>query len=277
MHNLTDVLDMTGLSDPGLVRTHNEDAIMADPALGLVILADGMGGYKAGEVASGMAVSMIATGLREQLALHESHRFDFTRSQSMGQSLIEDEVLKANRAILERANSDSECSGMGTTLVVGLFYDNRLAVAHIGDSRVYRSRAGVMEQLTRDHSLLQEQIDSGLISQEEARYAQNKNLVTRALGIDEVVDVELHDHQVLPGDVYLLCSDGLNDMLEDADIAGVLHQPAASLSVMASQLVHMANEQGGRDNVSVLLVRVKQAYPVQTSMWSRFKAWWHHR
>jgi len=127
--------------------------------------------------------------------------------------------------------------------------------------------------VTKDHSLLQEQIDAGMISVEQAKYSQNKNLVTRALGIDASVDPEIHEHPTLPGDIYLLCSDGLSDMVEDADIGLTLQTLGANLNLAATQLVQMANDNGGRDNVSVILVRVREPYPAARGMWAKLAAW----
>jgi len=158
---------------------------------------------------------------------------------------------------------------MGTTLVVALFHDNRVTLAHIGDSRAYRLRGDELVQITKDHSLLQEQIDSGMISPEQARYSQNKNLVTRALGIDPVVDPEIHEHPTQPGDIWLLCSDGLNDMVGDEDIAVTLGSLAANLELAARQLVQMANDNGGRDNVSVILVKIVRDFGAPKSVMAR--------
>jgi protein phosphatase len=162
---------------------------------------------------------------------------------------------------------------MGTTLVAGVFHDNKVTVAHVGDSRLYRLRGEDFQQITRDHSLLQEQIDSGLITAEQARHSRNRNLVTRAVGIDPEVVVEIHDHAVLSGDLYVFCSDGLNDMVEDEDIAMTVGALAANLGLCAMQLIQMANDNGGRDNVSVILVKVKREYPVARGWWARFLTW----
>jgi len=182
-------------------------------------------------------------------------------------------VDNANRAIFNAANANPQYAGMGTTLVVAVFHDNKVTVGHIGDSRLYRLRGEDFQAITRDHSLLQEQIDSGLITAEQARHSQNKNLVTRAVGIDPEVQAEIHDHAVLPGDVYLLCSDGLNDMVEDDEIAMTLGALSANLELCATQLIQMANDNGGRDNVSVILVKVKGEYPAARGWWARFLAW----
>lgn len=258
---LAEALEMVVLTDPGLVRSHNEDAVFADAGLGLAILADGMGGYNAGEVASGMATTMLATNFAEFISMASDLDSELLRSEGMGRRLL-DEIAATNAAIFHAAETQSRFAGMGTTLVVACFYDNRMSVAHLGDSRLYRLRDGYFEQLTRDHSLLQEQLDSGMITAEEARYSHNRNLVTRALGVDPVVETELHDYEVSVGDIYLICSDGLTDMVEDAEIALTLETLGSNLPLAADQLVQMANENGGRDNVSVVLVKVRGNYTV---------------
>jgi PPM family protein phosphatase len=265
-------LHIVSRTDPGRVRSHNEDCVESRSELGVVVLADGMGGYNAGEVASGMATSLIASGLAETWS--EARRAKLGREECMAlaEQLIREQIARANSAIYEAAQKDPQCAGMGTTLVVCLFYDNFLAVAHIGDSRLYRMRNDVLEQITRDHSLLQEQIDSGLISKEDARQSHNKNLVTKALGIDPTVEPEVHVYEVQPDDVYLLCSDGLDDMIEDEEIQMTLVALRSNLDLSAQQLVQAANDNGGRDNVSVILVKVLKSFAVQRGWLARLKA-----
>jgi len=187
--------------------------------------------------------------------------------------LIRDQVLKANTSIYQAAQSQPQYAGMGTTLVVSLFYDNKMLVAHLGDSRLYLARDGKFKQVTRDHSLLQEQIDSGLITAEQAKKAQHKNLVTKALGIDPTVEPEIHEYPTKPGDIYLLCSDGLCDMVEDDDIGMTLQALGANLKLAAQQLVQMANDNGGKDNVSVILVRVLREYPGTRGVMGKVFGW----
>lgn len=267
------VLQVVTRSDPGMVRSNNEDSVMANPMRGFAVLADGMGGYNAGEVASGMATALLGTELEKAFLQREPSSKDASSGKSWAQLTLETEMARVNGAIYQAAQSQPQYAGMGTTLVVGVFHDNKVTVAHIGDSRLYRLRGDDFQQITRDHSLLQEQIDSGLITVEQARHSQNKNLVTRAVGIDPEVAAEIHDHEVLPGDVYLFCSDGLNDMVEDDEIAMTLGALAANLELCATQLVQMANDNGGRDNVSVILVKVKGEYPAARGWWARLLAW----
>ncbi|QDQ29246.1 Stp1/IreP family PP2C-type Ser/Thr phosphatase [Chitinimonas arctica] len=264
---------MHGLSDAGMVRGHNEDAIAYDPDAGLAILADGMGGYNAGEVASGIATTLLAQGIKAAIEVVPPHATESMSGKPAAHRILRLEVEKANLAIFQTAQSQPQCAGMGTTLVSALFYDNRLTTAHVGDSRLYRMREGNFLALTRDHSLLQEQLDSGLITAEEARRSQNKNLVTRAVGIDPQLDPELNDFDVKVGDIYLLCSDGLNDMVDDPDIALVLTTLAGNLPLAAEQLVQMANDNGGRDNVSVILVRINRSFAAERGLWARLFGW----
>ena len=271
--DLTQTLEITTCTDPGMVRSHNEDSIAADAANGLVVLADGMGGYNAGEVASGMATTVIVTEMRQLLAGVRPHDVEQGSSEEVAARLVREQVLKANTSIYQAAQSQPQYAGMGTTLVVCLFYDNRVLVAHLGDSRLYLLREGKLKQVTRDHSLLQEQIDSGIITAEQAKKAAHKNLVTKALGIDPTVEPEIHEYPTKPGDVYLLCSDGLCDMVEDDDIGMTLEALGANLKLAAQQLVQMANDNGGRDNVSVILVRVLREYPGARGVMAKVFAW----
>ncbi|MDP2134645.1 MAG: Stp1/IreP family PP2C-type Ser/Thr phosphatase [Sulfuritalea sp.] len=265
------VLEIVIRTDPGMVRSNNEDSVTANATRGFAVLADGMGGYNAGEVASGMATTMLGSELDK--AFLEREPSSDVGGKSWAQASLETQMALVNSAIYQSSQTQPQYAGMGTTLVVAVFHDNKVTVGHIGDSRMYRLRGEDFQQITRDHSLLQEQIDAGLISVEQARHSQNKNLVTRAVGIDPEVAAEIHDHEVLPGDVYLLCSDGLNDMVEDEEIAMTLGALSANLELCAMQLIQMANDNGGRDNVSVILVKVKGEYPAARGWWSRFLAW----
>jgi protein phosphatase len=271
--DLSQILEIATCTDPGMVRSHNEDSIAADAANGLVVLADGMGGYNAGEVASGMATTVIVTEMQQILSNARPFDVDQRTNQEIATRLVREQVLKANTSIYQAAQSQPQYAGMGTTLVTCLFFDNRVLVAHLGDSRLYLSRGGGFKQVTRDHSLLQEQIDSGLITAEQAKKAQHKNLVTKALGIDPTVEPEIHEYPTKPGDIYLLCSDGLCDMVEDDDIGMTLQALGGNLKLAAQQLVQMANDNGGRDNVSVILVRVLREYPGPRGVMAKVFAW----
>ncbi len=257
------------ITDTGKVREHNEDAIGSDSDIGLMVLADGMGGYNAGEVASGIAVQTI-TELASEGADRESRDELDPTSGLMRQSIVlRDAVARANKIIFQTAQSQTHCEGMGTTLVCAMFYDNKVSLAHVGDSRAYRLRNNKFEQLTLDHSLLQELVDRGFYSEEEAQRSTNRNYVTRALGVEPTVEVEVHEHDVLPDDVFLLCSDGLPDMVEDEDIHLTISTFNASLDVVGQQLVNLANEHGGRDNVSVMLAQVLESFTAKRSLLAR--------
>jgi PPM family protein phosphatase len=241
------IYDFCTHTDPGLTRENNEDSVTFDAATRLGVLADGMGGYNAGEIASGMATTFIKSELGRWLS--EAGKAANSREVRRAMEICVD---NANRSIFNAANSNPQYSGMGTTLVVAVFQEARLLVGHIGDSRAYRLRNGEMTQITRDHSLLQEQLDAGLITPEQAATSLHKNLVTRALGVEDAVLLEVNEHRVEPGDLYLLCSDGLSDMIDDTAIESVL-KTDASLPQKAIQLIENANASGGRDNISVLL------------------------
>jgi protein phosphatase len=254
--NLKGKISFAELTDTGRVRDHNEDAIGSDPEIGLMVLADGMGGYNAGEVASGIAVQIVSELATEGAGRENRDEID-PHSGMMRQSIVlRDAVYRANKIIFQTAQSQTHCEGMGTTIVACMFYDNKVSIAHVGDSRAYRLRGGVFEQMTMDHSLLQELVDRGFYSAEEAQRSTNRNYVTRALGVESTVEVEVHEHDVQPDDIYLLCSDGLPDMVEDEDIHLTITTFNDSLDVVGKQLIELANDHGGRDNVSVQLARV---------------------
>ena len=249
-------------TDPGCVRSHNEDAVQADAELGLALLADGMGGYQAGEVASHLAVAVIHAALASDGP---------PTDPAVAAARLRQAVAEANRAVFDAGNAHAECHGMGTTLVAAWFQDTRLSLGHIGDSRGYRWRDGYLVPLTRDHSLLQAQLDAGLITAEQAARSPERHLITRALGVGPDVQLELSEHPVLPGDGFLLCSDGLTDMLDDLALSDRFTQawpapdtaPPTGLAALAEGLVQAAKDRGGRDNISVLLVRAAHpdSYP----------------
>ena len=240
-------------TDPGRVRENNEDSVAVDEGTHLCVLADGMGGYNAGEIASGMATAFIKSELSRWLSQAGAQ----ANVQEVRRA-IEICVVNANLAIFNSAKSNAQYAGMGTTLVVGVFQGPRLILGHIGDSRCYRWRGNELVQMTKDHSFLQEQVDAGYITLEQAATSPNKNLVTRALGVDADVMLEINEYQVAVGDIYLMCSDGLTDMVSDQAIARIM-QNDWSLSQTAGELVSLANANGGRDNITVLLAHVTGA------------------
>lgn len=270
---LEEALEIVALTNSGMVRAHNEDSIATDAACGLAVLADGMGGYNAGEVASGIAVEVMATEIVQPLKNASPVDRDEETGEELAVALLGRSIRRANTSIFQAAKNHAQYAGMGTTIVSALFYDNRVVVGHVGDSRMYRLRGETLVSITRDHSLLQEQIDCGMISVENARHSQNKNLVTRAVGIDAEVMPEIHLHDVEAGDVYLLCSDGLNDMVEDDDIQSVLYAMQGNLALAAEQLIQTANDNGGRDNISVILIKVKHGFAQPRSWLTRLLDW----
>ena len=258
-------IELHAAVDPGRARSNNEDSVATDDDVGLAVLADGMGGYNAGEVASNMATSFIRTELGRWLREASSQASDAEVRRAMDIC-----VDNANRAIFNAANANPQYAGMGTTLVVAVFRDTRVLLGHVGDSRCYRLREGRLQQITRDHSLLQEQIDAGLITPEQAAFSANKNLVTRAVGVEDTVLLETHQHDALPGDLFLLCSDGLSDMLDDESIAQVLlaHD---SLGPCSRALIEAANDAGGKDNISVILGRASGGASAPARSWWPFR------
>jgi len=259
------------VTDVGKVRDHNEDAIGSQPEIGLWVLADGMGGYNAGEVASGIAVKTILD-LVTQACKHEKRAEIESGTGYMRQTImLRDAIHRANKVINQTAQSQPQCEGMGTTLVASLFYDNRVSIAHVGDSRMYRLRGNRFEQITMDHSLLQELVDRGFYSQEEAQRSTNRNYVTRALGVEANVEVEVQEIEVQKGDYFLMCSDGLPDMVEDEDIHLTISTFSNDVRTVGEQLIKLTNDNGGRDNVSVVLVRVADAFPAEAGLLRKFR------
>ncbi|MDI3512769.1 MAG: Stp1/IreP family PP2C-type Ser/Thr phosphatase [Roseateles asaccharophilus] len=255
-------VEIYSATDVGRARDNNEDSVAVEADVGLAVLADGMGGYNAGEVASQMLTSFIKAELGRWLKETggKAGPADVRRAMDIC-------VDNANRAIFNAANTNPRYAGMGTTLVVAVFREDGLLLGHVGDSRAYRLRGGQFTQLTRDHSLLQEQLDAGLLTPEEAAFSANRNLVTRAVGVEDTVMLELHQHEVQPGDLFLLCSDGLSDMLDDDALAQLLiNHP--SLSEAAQALIAAANDMGGKDNIAIVLARAEgRVKPVSRTWW----------
>ena len=262
--NVSGAIKVVRLTDIGKVRDHNEDAVASDLTIGLLVLADGMGGYRAGEVASEMAVLLVAAEITQAMQ-DEFHR-ELEKSDLIPElHMLKSAVEQANAAIYQVSQDEPQCRGMGTTLVAGIFTDNQLVIGHIGDSRMYRLRAGEFMQLTEDHSFVQEQMNAGLITKEQAQTSSNKNLVTRALGIELDVELDLQVLDVEVNDIYLLCSDGLSDMVSDAEIAETLRQAKGNLTDAANKLIYIANENGGVDNISVMLAIINNEFEAEKS------------
>jgi protein phosphatase len=258
------ILEFFSVTDTGRARRNNEDSVALDEAGRIAVLADGMGGYNAGEVASGMAAERVKNELATRLK-----PLGATPSETEIKTALLDAVDHANREVYDAAMAHAEYAGMGTTLVVAVYRGDRLWLGHIGDSRGYRFRNGHLEQITRDHSLLQEQIDAGLITAEQAAFSMHKNLVTRAVGVDEIVDLEIHEHPVEAGDLFLMCSDGLSDMLTDEQIEQLL-RTNDNLPTAGAMLVQAANAAGGKDNIAVVLARAKPGAGAFGKSWWSF-------
>ena len=219
---------------PGRKRRHNEDAFVCEPPL--FAIADGMGGARAGEVASGLAAAALqnddvnGSGAERVVAL----------------------MQRANRSVYERSSSDADVAGMGTTMTVALVENGGVTFGHVGDSRAYVLRDGELEQLTDDHSLVAELVRGGKLSAEEAEHHPQRSVITRALGTDPDVDVDTFTVEGHDGDVFVLCSDGLTDMIADVEIGAVLAERRTSLEDAANELVRRANKAGGQDNITVV-------------------------
>jgi len=259
-----------GQTDVGLARDHNEDAIGCDENIGLAVLADGMGGHRGGEMASAITVSTVLESVTEKIKNLKPGETDEATGYSLESLAVHEAIALANKNVHDSSEANSQYRGMGTTVVVTLFYDNRFTVAHVGDSRLYRLRDLELEQITRDHSLMQELIDRGFYTPEQARNSLNKNLVTRAIGIDENVQIDIQEDIAMVNDIYLLCSDGVTDMIEDELIKNAMLDNENDLENAAAEIIRLANEHGGKDNISALLVKPIKSFPAKNSLFSRF-------
>jgi protein phosphatase len=266
-------ISSVAVTDTGKIREHNEDMLGTDADLGLFVLADGMGGYNAGEVASGIAVKTIINLVKESALREDLSIPDKETGLKRSSIILRDAIHRANKIIYHTSKTQPQCEGMGTTIVACMFHDNKVSIAHVGDSRLYRLRDSRFEQMTLDHSLLQELVDRGFYSQEEAQRATNKNYVTRALGVEQNVDVELHEEPVQRGDYYVLCSDGLSDMVEDEDIHLTISTFNANLDTVAKQLIQLSNDNGGRDNVSVVMAHIVEPFPAKRRIFDKILGW----
>jgi protein phosphatase len=248
---------VAGFTDQGKARPNNEDAICVDAELGLIIVADGMGGHQAGEVASGMAVSTIPEQFRQMSRTGSAG--EVTENHfSPGTNRLGYCLKMANQTIFETAKRYPQDHGMGTTCTAALIEDDRVGIAHVGDSRCYLIRRGEMELLTNDHSLVMEQIRSGLISKNDEIARSAQNILTRSLGTAEEVLVDVDEHPLFPGDVLLLCSDGLGKELSDDEILQVVNE-TPDPAELAKRLIQLANTAGGRDNITVAAARLDKA------------------
>src|SRR4030095_10348176 len=250
-------LRAAGLTDQGKIRANNEDAVWVDAARGLLIVADGMGGHQAGEVASGMAISSIPGNFEQLTKTGTTGDVPDTRfsaqTNQLGFSL-----KMANQMIFETASRHPDVVGMGTTCTAALIADGRLSLAHVGDSRCYLIRNGQMEQLTQDHSLVMEQVRHGLLSKDDEAVQAGQNILTRSLGTEAEVKIDLDEHPLFPGDVLLLCSDGLGKELSDDQVLKMAKETPEP-SELVKRLIDVANAAGGRDNITVAVARIDKA------------------
>lgn len=259
-----------GQTETGLVRDHNEDTINWNENIALAILADGMGGHRGGEMASAITVSTVLESITEKNKKLNTGETDEETGYSAESMLVHEAVAQANKNVHESSEANAQYRGMGTTVVVLLFYDNRFTVAHVGDSRLYRLRDGELEQITRDHSLMQELVDRGFYTPEQARNSLNKNLVTRAVGIDSKVQIDIQEDIAMVDDIYLLCSDGVTDMIEDDLIKSAMAENSDDLETAAEEIIRLSNQYGGKDNISALLAKPIKSFPAKNSLFSRF-------
>lgn len=247
-----------GASDVGLQRDHNEDSFAVEGDLNLVIVADGMGGHQAGDVASRLATEMIVKFFRSTMNEELTWPFDFDPNLTEDENRLTSGVKLANRQIVELGNRRPELHGMGTTVVAALYSprNGKVYVAHVGDSRAYRVRDGQMEQLTRDHSLVNDYIDAMPELSEEQRSELPRNVITRALGMQENIPVDLGEFEAEVGDIFLLCSDGLSGMVDDEDICEAILE-SEDLPAACHRLINLANAHGGEDNITAVMLRLE--------------------
>ena len=243
---------IAGCTDTGLRRNHNEDHIGFNQKLGIAVLADGMGGHQAGEIAAHMAVESVLEHLQD-LADRQSSR-PITGSQLL--EFVSNTISYSNSMIYQAAETLDEHKGMGTTLVAAIVKGSQIYAGHVGDSRLYLYRNETLKRITKDHSLVQDLVDRGFYTEEEARMASVGHIVTRALGTKADVEVDTIQHELQQGDVLMLCSDGLSDMVADWLIADSLKERNENLEETANKLVQLANRNGGKDNISVILMQV---------------------
>lgn len=247
-------LKIAGFSDTGMRRTQNEDHIDFDEDLGIAVLADGMGGHRGGEIASSMAVESILEKLRN--LLNRENSVSITSSQLL--EVLSNTISDSSGEIFRAAESNPDLKGMGTTVVATILSGNQLHIGHVGDSRLYLFRENILQCITEDHSLIQDLINKGFYTQEEARRANVGHVVTRALGTNTEVEVDTKVLNVQEGDLLLLCSDGLNDMASDPLIKDVLSDYRDNMAHTAKKLIHLANQHGGKDNISVILAQARK-------------------
>ena len=243
-------------NDSGLKREYNEDSFLVDKELGLFLVADGMGGHNAGEVASRMAVETIRDVMLNSISRENPSQFNnHDPKLSKNGNLLLTAIKDSNKKIHKAGQEHISQVGMGTTVAAVYYTGSRIVIAHVGDSRIYRIRDKRIELLTTDHSLIADQVIRGIITKEEARKSEFKNIITRALGVDEDVEIDIEEQEVMPGDILTICTDGLTDMLEDNEILDIIKMNIDSPQIACEKLVDAANKRGGEDNITVIIVR----------------------
>jgi serine/threonine protein phosphatase PrpC len=248
-------VEVAGKTDVGRVRTNNEDNFGYDKRVGIYVVCDGMGGAAAGEVASKMAVETVLNYYRQSA---KKRNFDIIgvhpSDASMRAIALGSAINLANQHIFEASRANQERAGMGSTIVAVAVHENFFSIANVGDSRIYRIRQGAIEQITDDHSLVMEQVRRGLITAEEAKRVDYQNIVIRALGAEPTVQADVEDMMALPGDILVLCSDGLTRYLDGAQILKIV-QESEDLSSATEKLITTARDAGGADNITALIMR----------------------
>jgi serine/threonine protein phosphatase PrpC len=260
-------------TDIGLVRQNNEDNYYIDAALGLFVVADGMGGHASGEVASNMAVDIIRDYFKGTDKGRPAQIGAYRKECSEATNRLGSSIRLANMAIYEASINKTQLHGMGTTVAAAQVEDNRLSIAHVGDSRLYLIRAGNIEQLTDDHSVVNEQVKRDLITREEAARSEMKNILTRAMGIRTDVEVDLNEMTLAPNDILLLCSDGLTGMVDDETLLSVV-TATDDPALACEQLISLANGNGGRDNITVVVVYMGKKKGAFSLILNVFKWFW---
>lgn len=276
MSSLASKVHIVQKTDTGMKRDHNEDSVGSEPDIGLAILADGMGGHNSGEIASAMTVAHVLERFKTSYRNLLHTEVDWETGLTQETLLLRDSIEEANAKIHEAAEASLANRGMGTTAVGLLFLNNKVSVAHVGDSRAYRLRDGNFELLTEDHSLLQELVRKGFYTREEASASVQKNVITRALGIEPKVEVDVAEEIADVDDIYLMCSDGLTDMVGDDDIHRIIQEREDDIEGAADELVLAANENGGKDNISVILARVINPFPLEESFTDKMLGWFRN-
>jgi PPM family protein phosphatase len=272
--HLHKALEISGISDAGCSRTNNEDCITWNSELGLALVADGMGGAKAGEIASRIAAETILKEVRVNINQLFSKPTVAANGEQYSQAglILFNALNKANGVILGIAEEQLECKGMGATTVAALFHNNKVSVGHVGDSRLYLLRNGVLRQITEDHTVIYELVKCGLYTKKQAEDSVNKNIVTRAVGVTKDLRIDILEESALPGDIFMLCSDGLTDLVPDSKIQETL-EGGGKLSYSAQKLVDLAKKYGGSDNISLILIQVLKSYPAKHSFAQRVLNW----